>query len=551
MAYAINISVGAVTVTIASPAVFSLTAHGLAAGDIVYLNTTGSLPTGLSVDTPYYVMSAGLTANAFQVSTTIDGSAVNTSGSQSGTHTLFKDRSADVMPETFSLDRALTNQIDILSLSVTRVDKAGAKPAMLDQIEVLEDGVSIFGGQVVEVVETISSNNTEIFALKAKDYSYDMDRFLVTNTYEDTTVAAVIEDIKDNFMPAGYTTTNVDADVPIGFITFNYEYPSKCLQQLAELINYDWYVDGNKNIFFKSKTGVDAPFELDDTSGNYHFNSLRIKGDVKNLRNTIYVRGGNYKGDLFTEEVVADGDAAVYKQGFRYSNIVVTVDSVSQTVGTDNIHDPLDYDVLYNFNEKALKWRDGNKPAADEVISVTGNPHIPILIKKSDNASQNENGIFEYKVIDKSIDSRQGARERADAELNNWKEQINEGSFSTNKAGLDVGQRIRVQSDIRELDTYYVITRIGTRIDHDPTTFIHSITLATTKTYGMIEFLQEQLMRKDKELTIDENETIEIIINLTDTATLADTLEGSDTNFQTTSPPYSWGSFDWGFAAWS
>ena len=74
------------TVTIASPAVFSLTAHGLAAGNVVYFSTSGALPTGLTAGTAYYVIATGLTANAFEVSTTAGGAAVNTSGSQSGTH---------------------------------------------------------------------------------------------------------------------------------------------------------------------------------------------------------------------------------------------------------------------------------------------------------------------------------------------------------------------------------------------------------------------------------------------------------------------------------
>lgn len=75
------------TVTIASPGVFSDTAHGLGVGDKVVFQTTGALPTGLTAGTTYYIISAGLTADAFEVSTTDGGSAVNTSGSQSGTHT--------------------------------------------------------------------------------------------------------------------------------------------------------------------------------------------------------------------------------------------------------------------------------------------------------------------------------------------------------------------------------------------------------------------------------------------------------------------------------
>lgn len=75
------------TVTIASPAVFSLTSHGFYEGQPLVFSTTGALPTGLTAGTVYYVISAGLTANAFEVSTSVGGSAVNTSGSQSGTHT--------------------------------------------------------------------------------------------------------------------------------------------------------------------------------------------------------------------------------------------------------------------------------------------------------------------------------------------------------------------------------------------------------------------------------------------------------------------------------
>jgi microcystin-dependent protein len=78
---------GTFTVTIASPAVFTLASHGLAAGDAVYFTTTGALPTGLSANTIYFVISAGLTTNAFEVSAARGGSAINTTGSQSGTHT--------------------------------------------------------------------------------------------------------------------------------------------------------------------------------------------------------------------------------------------------------------------------------------------------------------------------------------------------------------------------------------------------------------------------------------------------------------------------------
>lgn len=70
----------------ASPCVITLNSHGMSIGDPVVFSTTGALPTGLTAGTVYYVISAGFTANQFEVSATAGGSAINTSSAGSGTH---------------------------------------------------------------------------------------------------------------------------------------------------------------------------------------------------------------------------------------------------------------------------------------------------------------------------------------------------------------------------------------------------------------------------------------------------------------------------------
>jgi hypothetical protein len=76
-----------VTVTIASPGVVSLASHGLLANDSVVFATTGALPTGLTAGTRYFVKTV-LTSGTFTVSTTSGGTAINTTGSQSGVQTM-------------------------------------------------------------------------------------------------------------------------------------------------------------------------------------------------------------------------------------------------------------------------------------------------------------------------------------------------------------------------------------------------------------------------------------------------------------------------------
>lgn len=78
------------TITIADPGVATSTAHNLLTGDKVEFSTTGALPTGLNVDTPYYVIK--IDANTFNLATSyanaIAGTKIETTGSQSGVHTL-------------------------------------------------------------------------------------------------------------------------------------------------------------------------------------------------------------------------------------------------------------------------------------------------------------------------------------------------------------------------------------------------------------------------------------------------------------------------------
>lgn len=78
----------AVTITIAAPGVVTWNSHGLQDGTPIKLSTTGALPTGLTAGVIYYVKYVN--ANTFNLAATPGGTAITTSGTQSGTHTAIK-----------------------------------------------------------------------------------------------------------------------------------------------------------------------------------------------------------------------------------------------------------------------------------------------------------------------------------------------------------------------------------------------------------------------------------------------------------------------------
>jgi hypothetical protein len=64
---------------------FLCNCHGFSAGDKVVFTGGTTIPCGITINSIYYVISAGLTTDAFQVSATSGGSSIAVSGTATGT----------------------------------------------------------------------------------------------------------------------------------------------------------------------------------------------------------------------------------------------------------------------------------------------------------------------------------------------------------------------------------------------------------------------------------------------------------------------------------
>lgn len=80
-----DVTTGVVTITIANPGVVTWANHGFVNGDAVTLSTTGTLPTGLTAGTLYYIVAAA--TNTFELALTVGGAPIVTTGAQSGVQT--------------------------------------------------------------------------------------------------------------------------------------------------------------------------------------------------------------------------------------------------------------------------------------------------------------------------------------------------------------------------------------------------------------------------------------------------------------------------------
>lgn len=379
--------------------------------------------------------------------------------------------------------------------------------------------------QLVVVKSAMTETGTMVWS--------DIDSVQISATANANGAVTVLFDDIRMIQDDAVTQQNVrSAGVTMGSVRFNYEQISECIRQLAKVILYEWYIDENRDLHFFPQSFESAPFELTDNGGDYIFKSLKIRRDLSNIRNQIYVRGGSELGSSYTEDLShqADGVNDIFKVGYKYANVVVEIDDVSKNVGIDNIHNEdlgTTYDVLYNFQEKFLRF--DTAPLGTEKVEIIGDPYIPIVIKKRDQESIDQYGVFEYRIVDKTIETREAARQRAAEELTAYRDKINEGEFRSFSSGLRAGQEIRVDSTIRDLDETFIINRLSIRM-HSPSDAIYTAGLVSTRTFGIIDFLISLLRNDAKDIEIGDDEVLDLVETFTETITATEVITTTDTS---------------------
>jgi hypothetical protein len=448
------------------------------------------------------------------------------------------DRTASVQAYTFRKRDILNNQVDSCTFKVWKYGALTFVPEVGQEVVVVRNSVTIFGGVILRVDETVEASKKLVYSVECADYSQYLKRRLVTERYTNTTVAAIIEDLVDSYTEVsdGITDGNVVGTQAVKSISFNRLTVAECLEKLSDALSYVWYVDYDKSIHFFPKNTENAPFSLSDTSNNYIYDSLQITADISQLRNSVLVQGGeDVSANTRTELFSGDGARAQFPLANKYDSApTVEVGGVAQTVGVEFLNDDASFDVMWNFNEKYLRFTAGNIPGSGtNNIEVTGTYLFPIVVKVPSPASQEVFGPYEFAITDRTIRSQSEAIERALAELQVYKNTLFEGQFRTYNDGLRSGQVLTIASNQRGKAIEVLIQSVEAKMrDRVGDLFEYTVRFATLRSLGIIEYLQKQL--RDKNLIIDDQDTLLNLFQLTDTATTSDTIDTPTF----TSPPY-------------
>lgn len=336
-----------------------------------------------------------------------------------------------------------------------------------------------------------------------------------------------------------FTMDGVDVSdtLTIESATFVYKTASDVLKKLAALVAYDWQISADKDLsFFDSQLNT-APIELQDSNDTYVYESLELSSDISQLRNVVYIFGGDVSEDSTKTEVLdtqANGTNKIFQIGYRYKTTAttdysLTVNSVSKTVGIDGVDDSSSFDAMYNPDEKTLEFT--TAPASAATVRFTGYRLYPLAEKIGDSVSILTYGEHEMVIKDEDINTTDAALQRAIGEFVAYADSIVDGSFDTDETGLEAGMKIHVTSTVRDVDEWYVIQRVTGKM-RTPDDMRYSIQLVSSKTYGMVEILQKLLAERVKE--IDDYDDFHLlsaayeVVEVTDSTTVSTGYEYTD-----------------------
>ena len=434
------------------------------------------------------------------------------------------DRTADVLDRSVIIDDVLNDQQNTCNFELVDLSGTGTPSNFQEVIIYDTDGsTKLFAGYIVSLQLKKQGTGVVVVQVKCLDYVWLLDRNLVHKSYEDMTDKEIIEDLVATYCPGyGITTTNVLEGVTISQISFNYIQISQVMRKICDLTGRNWYIDYEKDVHYFPLATATTPFNITDSDTSHYHKNLSIRRDGMQLKNRIYVRGGTKLSDTTVYSSKGDGVKKQFVLPDKPHDVTITVNSVSKTVGIKNVHTS-GYDWYVNYQEKYVEQDSaGSTLSSSDTLVVNYKYDIPILIAQEDSSSIALNGVKEFAIFDKSISTTESARERALAELTDYAQNLIEGTFITVESGFRSGQYITINKSEYGVNDSYIVQRVNSR-SLGGGQFEYQVSLASSKTMGVIRFLIELLEAQKNLIELDPNEVVDELLVVTD-ALISDSL---------------------------
>jgi len=353
-----------------------------------------------------------------------------------------------------------------------------------DEVEFFDDSNNLFSGNITKIERRHLSKDVQMITYTTTDFSHEANKGeLIAEIYKKMSVDDIISDIVTRYPQfAQFTMNNVNCEVIIDYLFLDHLRLYQVLTELASRTGFTFYIDNDKDIHFKNISVDNAPIIIKEDNGSFLYDSFKVVEDGSKIINNIIVEGATYDASQLTTEpnIIADGVQTEFNVLKQYAGVEVKIAGVSKTVGSNGVHNPLNYDCLYDFPGKKVIFRDDNKPTNGQVFSLFGFEKLPILTQVIDDISVGDDGMMSKKIKDLSLKTIDSAYQYAAIILERYAQEYVTGRFQTLQKGLRAGQRITSDHNLLGTEGSYYI-QSTTSVFHSMDKMRTSVTFASAE----------------------------------------------------------------------
>lgn len=192
------------------------------------------------------------------------------------------------------IDRQMPYEIDNSTVKIVDPYSAIDNISLYDEVNILLDDTVIFSGRLDKKNVTLSPNSNNI-VWSMTDHGQVLDYIKVSTVKSwtsSTAIGTILEDLRSSFISSDLTGTNISTGPNV--TAYNIPAWSKslltCFRELAEVGDYNLFVDWDKDIHFEAKPTT--PKEgINVIEGNNLFSLNSKDEDITAVRNYVKVIG--------------------------------------------------------------------------------------------------------------------------------------------------------------------------------------------------------------------------------------------------------------------
>lgn len=355
------------------------------------------------------------------------------------------------------IDDVSTFSAEIMRLSDTH---------SFDDIAVTYGGETLFIGTIEGQDDSLRGGH-RFSAWYGSDWALKMQNRLANQIYEEITIEAIIFDLLERY-PCGITTNNVrPTHRVIETIDFPYVPIIECIQQLADIAGWRWYVDADRDLhFFDTDEGLDSSIVFSTVGNRWNIlnDTLDLNTQINDrTANRVWIIGARQASQAFVDQYwTGDGLNDIFTISYTPNYPAVWEGGQRKTIELDKGMGT-DKDYTYDKKNKVLRRAAGPLPKGVE-LKLEYRPTTQIIDYFQDSASIARYGIYEKAIKDKQIVEKMAARARGRSELRRRNHAIQTITFDTRELGVRRGMRYRVHIPELNLDREFVCIAVSTHI---------------------------------------------------------------------------------------